>query len=132
MWDNIQVSALFMSKTFVLLCISSLFLSSVYATCVNSQGPSKPGNTLENVQTRGQVPIAPLNPADFVHPSNTSVRLDLFTWSKESCPVDYFIVSYRKEKVSPWSSYEMSNEFFHEHVLQFRICIGRSCLTISD
>ena len=42
----------------------------------------------------------PSHPADFVHPSNTSVRLDLFTWNKQSCPVDYFIVSYRKLSVS--------------------------------
>ena len=42
----------------------------------------------------------PSHPADFVHPSNTSVRLDLFTWNKQLCPVDYFIVSYRKLSVS--------------------------------
>ena len=98
MWDNVQVSGLsggWQEKLYAyhLSC-------SVYATCVNSQGPSKPSAILEDVQTRGQVPIAPSNPTDFVHPSNTSVRLDLFMWNKESCPVDYFIVSYRKEKVA--------------------------------
>ena len=46
----------------------------------------------------------PSHPADFVHPSNTSVRLDLFTWNKQSCPVDYFIVSYRKLSVSVFFS----------------------------
>jgi hypothetical protein len=59
--------------------------------------------TLENVKTIGQIPSAPIKPADFVHPSNSSVRLDLFTWNSKKCPVDYFIVSYRKEKDLHWT-----------------------------
>ena len=64
-------------------------------------GISGPSNTLEEVKTIGQVPIAPSSP--FVHPSNTSVRLDLFTWSSLSCPVDYFIVSYRQKNDLHWT-----------------------------
>ena len=73
---------------------------SVHASCTNGLGQSRSSKNVEEVQTLGQVPEAPSNPVDFVHPSNTSVRLDLFMWNKQTCPVDYFIVSYRKEMVS--------------------------------
>ena len=73
---------------------------SIHASCSNAQGESRSSKNVEEVQTLGQVPEAPSNPVDFVHPSNTSVRLDLFMWNKQTCPVDYFIVSYRKENVS--------------------------------
>ena len=31
-----------------------------------------------------------------VHPSNSSVRFDLYRWSDQQCPVDYFVISYKK------------------------------------
>ena len=72
---------------------------SVHASCTNALGQSRSSKNVEELQTLGQVPEAPSNPMDFVHPSNTSVRLDLFMWNKQTCPVEYFIVSYRREKV---------------------------------
>ena len=47
--------------------------------------------------------MAPSRPAEFVHPSNTSVRLDLFSWTSRICPIDYFIVSYRKVQDIHWT-----------------------------
>ena len=35
-----------------------------------------------------------------VHPSNSSVRFDLFRWTDNQCPVDYFVISYKKADVS--------------------------------
>ena len=76
-----------------------LYFYSVHASCTNALGQSRSSKNVEELQTLGQVPEAPSNPMDFVHPSNTSVRLDLFMWNKQTCPVEYFIVSYRREKV---------------------------------
>ena len=81
-----------MSKRFI-------YFYSVHASCTNALGQSRSSKNVEELQTLGQVPEAPSNPIDFVHPSNTSVRLDLFMWNKQTCPVEYFIVSYRREKV---------------------------------
>ena len=79
---------------------SSIYIFySVHASCTNALGQSRSSKNVEELQTLGQVPEAPSNPMDFVHPSNTSVRLDLFMWNKQTCPVEYFIVSYRREKV---------------------------------
>ena len=75
---------------------------SVHASCTNALGQSRSSKNVEELQTLGQVPEAPSNPMDFVHPSNTSVRLDLFMWNKQTCPVEYFIVSYRREKVNTY------------------------------
>ena len=96
-----QISKLLMQTLVMRIRIWDLFPSrcSIYATCTNAQGVSKPSETLE-AQTSGHVPMAPKNPAEFVHPSNTSVRLDLFSWTSRICPIDYFIVSYRKVNVS--------------------------------
>ena len=79
--------------------ILHFYIYSVHASCTNALGQSRSSKNVEELQTLGQVPEAPSNPIDFVHPSNTSVRLDLFMWNKQTCPVEYFIVSYRREKV---------------------------------
>ena len=39
-------------------------------------------------------------PNEVIHPSNSSVRFDLYRWSDNQCPVDYFVISYKKESVS--------------------------------
>ena len=39
-------------------------------------------------------------PDEVIHPSNSSVRFDLYRWSDNQCPVDYFVISYKKEAVS--------------------------------
>ena len=39
-------------------------------------------------------------PDDVVHTSNSSVRFDLYRWSENHCPVDYFVISYKKTNVS--------------------------------
>ena len=45
--------------------------------------------------------LADVNSKDaVVHPSNSSVRFDLFRWSNNLCPVDYFVISYKKSEVS--------------------------------
>lgn len=112
---------------------------SIHASCSNAQGESRSSKNVEEVQTLGQVPEAPSNPVDFVHPSNTSVRLDLFMWNKQTCPVDYFIVSYRKENVS--GILKKNQAVVHTMntktllrfcvLLRFRIYIGLWCLTTS-
>ena len=84
--------------------IYDLFLlCSIYGTCTNAQGLSPPSQPLEAVKTLGHVPLAPSTPSEFVHPSNTSVRLDLFSWTSSTCPIDYFIVSYRKVQDIHWT-----------------------------
>ena len=82
--------------TFLLCC-------SIYGTCTNAQGQSPRSQPLEAVKTKGHVPLAPSSPSEFVHPSNTSVRLDLFSWTSRTCPIDYFIVSYRKVQDIHWT-----------------------------
>jgi hypothetical protein len=71
----------------------------VSVVCFNGQGPSRVSDVLRDVRTLGQKPVVPRRPTDFVHPSNVSVRLDLFMWNDENCPVDYFVVSYKRTQV---------------------------------
>ena len=72
----------------------------VSAVCHNGHGPGRPSDVLRDIRTLGQKPIVPQRPTDFVHPTNVSVRLDLFLWNDENCPIEYFVVSYKRVQVS--------------------------------
>lgn len=52
--------------------------------------------------TLGQKPRVP-QPQAFLHPANTSVRLNLFDWDAETCPVSYFVVEYRPRASPRWT-----------------------------
>jgi hypothetical protein len=72
----------------------------VSAVCHNGHGPGRPSDVLRDIRTLGQKPIVPQRPTDFVHPTNVSVRLDLFLWNDENCPIEYFVVSYKRVQVT--------------------------------
>ena len=75
----------------------------VYSTCANAVGASAESVRLDSVRTLGGKPRDPMGgrstvvPA--VHPTNHSVRLDLFRWNDDVCPVEYFVISYKRENV---------------------------------
>ena len=69
----------------------------VYARCANGLGTGAISQQISQ-RTLGEKPTIPAE-ASFVHPSNDSVRLDLFAWNAEICPVSYFVVDYRKRLV---------------------------------
>ena len=69
----------------------------VYARCANGLGMGAISQQISQ-RTLGEKPKVPAE-ASFVHPSNDSVRLDLFAWNAETCPVSYFVVDYRKRLV---------------------------------
>ena len=73
----------------------------VSTVCYNSLGPGQASDLLRDVRTLGQKPVVPSRPTDFVHPTNVSVRLDLFLWNDDNCPIEYFVVSYKRTQVSP-------------------------------
>lgn len=47
----------------------------------------------------GGVPAAPLQD-DFATPSNSSITLDLGTWSDGGCPMRAYVINYRKQQAS--------------------------------
>ena len=69
----------------------------VYASCANGLGVGANSQQISR-RTLGEKPTIPAE-GTFVHPSNDSVRLDLFAWNTETCPVSYFVVDYRKTLV---------------------------------
>ena len=69
----------------------------VYARCANGLGLGAMSQQISQ-KTLGEKPEIP-SEESFVHPSNDSVRLDLFAWNAETCPVSYFVVDYRKRLV---------------------------------
>ena len=68
----------------------------VYSRCSNRIGLG-PISRQSSAATLGRRPLVPGTDTqgDFLHTSNTSVRLDLFQWNEEQCPVSYFVVEYR-------------------------------------
>ena len=73
-----------------------------------------------SLTTLGQKPSVPQKA--FLHPSNNSVRLDLFDWNDETCPVSYFVVEYRKRMVSQVQDF---GKLKNAQNLDFRAHIGR-------
>jgi hypothetical protein len=69
----------------------------IYARCTNAIGMGSISRQMSQ-KTLGEKPRPPTE-HDFVHPSNVSVRLDLFSWNDETCPVSYFVVEYRQRMV---------------------------------
>ena len=69
----------------------------VYARCANGLGAGAISQQISQ-STLGEKPKIPAE-SSFVHPSNDSVRLDLFAWNAETCPVSYFVVDYRQRLV---------------------------------
>ncbi len=65
--------------------------------CSNVLGPGSISSQLSH-QTLGMAPKVP-NESRFVHPSNDSVRLDLFLWNNDTCPITYFVVEYKGLRV---------------------------------
>lgn len=69
----------------------------VYSRCSNQLGQGSISTQLSQ-RTNGTKPSVP-DTSLFLHPSNDSVRLDLFAWSNEACPVSYFVVEYKSRMV---------------------------------
>eukprot|EP00095_Tigriopus_kingsejongensis_P001843 maker-scaffold10_size831480-snap-gene-7.23 protein:Tk01843 transcript:maker-scaffold10_size831480-snap-gene-7.23-mRNA-1 annotation:"GI19521" len=65
----------------------------IYGRCVNRLGQGSMSKQVSR-RTSGDKPHVPDEP-DFVHPSNHSVRLDLYRWDSPECPVSYFVVEYK-------------------------------------
>ena len=96
----------------------------VYARCANRLGTGAISRQFSQ-RTLGEKPEIPPESA-FVHPSNDSVRLDLFAWNAETCPVTYFVVDYRKRRVR-------KRKPKRANFSVYRLCrtsIGRWCPTI--
>lgn len=80
----------------------------LFAKCSNIIGVSPESLRIEGHKTLGEKPQNPMivsslidgkQPGEVVHPSNSSVRFDLYRWSDSHCPVDYFVISYKKTMV---------------------------------
>ena len=76
----------------------------VGAQCVNRLGPGPPSRKVK-VTTAGDKPKVPEVDSDFLHPTNVSVRLDLYRWDVASCPVSYFVVEYKLvgDRTNAWT-----------------------------
>ena len=100
----------------------------IYATCHNGFGVSAESVRLEGVQTLGGKPNNPMlkSPSEVVHPTNDSVRLDLFMWNNDLCPVEYFVISYKKENVTILSRF-LPFKFVFSTVVFDRQIIGLWC-----
>ncbi len=103
----------------------------VSVVCFNGQGPSRVSDVLRDVRTLGQKPVVPRRPTDFVHPTNVSVRLDLFMWNDENCPVDYFVVSYKRTQVrclyvslSVYFSVSLTISLYHSLSVYLTVCLS--------
>lgn len=71
------------------------------SVCQNTLGSGKMSQAIETV-TKGEKPKIP-NGNEFITPFNDSVRLDLYRWNSETCPVSYFVVEYRKSQDHHWT-----------------------------
>lgn len=76
----------------------------IYARCTNRLGPGSMSKQVSR-RTLGEKPEVPSQ--DFLHPSNASVRLDLYRWNSEECPVSYFVVEYKLVEVSVFEIVKM-------------------------
>ncbi|XP_059078554.1 cell adhesion molecule Dscam2-like [Tigriopus californicus] len=72
----------------------------IYARCTNRLGHGSMSKQVSR-RTLGQKPEVPNQ--DFLHPSNESVRLDLYRWNSEECPVSYFVVEYKLVEDQDWT-----------------------------
>ncbi len=86
--DDITVNGLDCGRTY-----------QVYARCTNLIGDGAISRQISQ-KTLGVKPSPPDTESDFLRPSNVSVRLDLYAWNDDTCPVSYFVVEYRKRRAS--------------------------------
>ncbi|XP_022670390.1 Down syndrome cell adhesion molecule-like protein Dscam2 isoform X3 [Varroa destructor] len=96
-WEEVEVSS--KQDWYLLEGLQCGTKYQVYLVGTRRSGAVGEASDIITGQTEGGVPAAPLQD-DFATPSNSSITLDLGTWSDGGCPMRAYVINYRKQQAS--------------------------------
>ncbi|KAL5282509.1 hypothetical protein ACFFRR_005558 [Megaselia abdita] len=95
--SNTNVKELYISRHSSSYELSNLMCGSIYQIYLTAQNDigTSPSSIILNVRTQGSSPGIP-KPTQLLYQNSTFVSINLIEWPDNGCPIQYFIVEYRK------------------------------------